>query len=90
MNVNMAHKQIQQPDLVDRVTRTLREAGLAPERLTLEISEVALLEDPVHNVRVVHRLRDLGVQVEIDDFGTGYSSLSYLSDFRVSSVKIDR
>ncbi|MCH7562460.1 MAG: EAL domain-containing protein [Gemmatimonadetes bacterium] len=90
MNVNMAYKQIQQPDLVDRVKRTLQEAGLAPERLTLEISEVVLLEDPVHNVRVVHRLRDLGVQVEIDDFGTGYSSLSYLSDFRVSSVKIDR
>ncbi len=90
MNVNLAHKQIQQPDLVDRITSTLRDAGLDPERLTLEISEVALLEDPAHNVRVVHRLRDLGVEVEIDDFGTGYSSLSYLSDFRVSSVKIDR
>jgi diguanylate cyclase (GGDEF)-like protein/PAS domain S-box-containing protein len=90
MSVNLASKQIQQPDLVDRVTTTLRDVGLDPERLTLEISEVALLEDPAHNVRVVHRLRDIGVQVEIDDFGTGYSSLSYLSDFRVSSVKIDR
>ncbi len=90
VNVNLAAKQIQQPDLVDRVTTTLQDVGLDPERLTLEISEVALLEDPAHNVRVVHRLRDLGVQVEIDDFGTGYSSLSYLSDFRVSSVKIDR
>ncbi|MFV2007108.1 MAG: EAL domain-containing protein [Longimicrobiales bacterium] len=90
MSVNLAAKQIQQPDLVDRVTTTLQDVGLDPERLTLEISEVALLEDPAHNARVVHRLRDLGVQVEIDDFGTGYSSLSYLSDFRVSSVKIDR
>ena len=90
MNVNLAAKQIQQPDLVDRVETTLRDAGLDAERLTLEISEVALLDDPAHNVRVVHRLRDLGVQVEIDDFGTGYSSLNYLSDFRVSSVKIDR
>ena len=90
MNVNLASKQIQQPDLVERIAATLADVGLPPERLTLEISEVALLEDPVHNVRVVHRLRDMGVQVEIDDFGTGYSSLSYLSDFRVSSVKIDR
>ncbi|GMR13385.1 MAG: hypothetical protein BMS9Abin29_1593 [Gemmatimonadota bacterium] len=90
MNVNLAGKQIQQPDLVDRVMTTLQDVGLDPARLTLEISEIALLADPAHNVRVVHRLRDLGVQVEIDDFGTGYSSLSYLSDFRVSSVKIDR
>lgn len=90
MNVNLSAKQLQQPDLVERVETTLKDVGLMPERLTLEISEVALLADPVHNVRVVHRLRDLGVQVEIDDFGKGYSSLSYLSDFRVSSVKIDR
>ena len=90
VSVNVSAKQLRQIDLVDHVANVLRETGLSPSRLKLEISESVLMEDPDVHVAVVSRLSELGVQVQVDDFGTGSSSLNYLSRFHVDTLKIDR
>jgi EAL domain-containing protein (putative c-di-GMP-specific phosphodiesterase class I) len=72
------------------VTSTLRQTGLAPERLELEITESLFLADNDHNLNILHALRNLGVRIALDDFGTGYSSLSYLRSFPFDKIKIDR
>jgi len=90
MSVNLAHKQILQPDLVDHVASVLKETGLRPEHLKLEITENVLFENPESAATLLTRLRNLGVQLYIDDFGTGYSSLSYLDKLPLDELKIDR
>ncbi|MHB8845171.1 MAG: bifunctional diguanylate cyclase/phosphodiesterase [Nitrospirota bacterium] len=90
ISVNMAHKQILQPDLVDHVAAVLAETGLRPEHLKLEITENVLFENPESATQLLKKLRDLGVQLYIDDFGTGYSSLSYLHRLPINGLKIDR
>ncbi len=90
VSVNLAHKQILQPDLVDHVARVLEETGLRPENLKLEITENVLFENPESALSLLSKLRDLGVQLYIDDFGTGYSSLSYLHRLPINGLKIDR
>jgi diguanylate cyclase (GGDEF)-like protein len=81
--------------LVDRsftghVVGALQQAGVAASRLKLEVTEGALMSDPVVARAVLHELDALGIEISIDDFGTGYSSLAYLADLPVSEVKIDR
>jgi diguanylate cyclase (GGDEF)-like protein/PAS domain S-box-containing protein len=90
VSVNVAEKQLQQPDFVERVVQILQENGLDPERLKLEIAETVLMEDPGYSEGLVQDLANIGVQVQIDDFGTGYSSLSYLNRFNIDTLKIDR
>jgi EAL domain-containing protein (putative c-di-GMP-specific phosphodiesterase class I) len=88
--VNLSPVQFEHPDLGRQVARILAGSGLPPQRLELEITESVLLHDTVHNVRVLHQLRDLGLSIALDDFGTGYSSLSYLRTFPFDKIKIDR
>ena len=76
--------------ILETVTSTLAHTGLAPERLELEITEGALLEDSGAVLDVLHGLRALGVRIAMDDFGTGYSSLGYLQKFPFDTIKIDR
>ena len=90
VSVNLAHKQILQPDLVEHVALVLEESGLPPEHLKLEITENVLFENPQSASTLLSRLRGLGVQLYIDDFGTGYSSLSYLHRLPINGLKIDR
>jgi diguanylate cyclase (GGDEF)-like protein len=90
MGVNLSPRQLGSPGLVQRVRSILAEHGVAPERLVLEITEEALLDDWESAVRVVQELRAVGIGVAVDDFGTGYSSLRYLRRFETSVVKIDR
>jgi diguanylate cyclase (GGDEF)-like protein/PAS domain S-box-containing protein len=90
VSVNLSGKQLQQPDFMERVRDALGEAGLAPQRLRLELPEIVLMQDPTYHLDVIRRLHEMGVQTQIDDFGTGYSSLAYLNDFRIDTVKIDQ
>lgn len=78
------------PTLLDDIQEILEKTGLPPERLKLEITETALMEDADETVRLVHRLKDYGLQLVIDDFGTGYSSLSYLQRLPIDTLKVDR
>jgi diguanylate cyclase (GGDEF)-like protein len=88
--VNLSARQFVQRDLVGRVRQVLADARLAPERLELEITESALIDQPELAIETLRELRALGVAIAIDDFGTGYSSLAYLKRLPVSRLKIDR
>ena len=90
MGVNLSPRQFQQPDLVEQVTRVLRESGLAPSSLKLEITEGVAMRDAEATIITMQRLKQLGVQIAIDDFGTGYSSLAYLKRLPIDVLKIDR
>lgn len=88
--VNVSPMQFRNGNLVATVSEALRETGLAPRRLDLEITETILMQDSDSSVLILHQLRDLGVRISMDDFGTGYSSLSYLRSFPLDKIKIDR
>jgi EAL domain-containing protein (putative c-di-GMP-specific phosphodiesterase class I) len=89
MAVNLSARQFSAPDLVGCVARTLRETGIPPDMLELELTE-SMFADPVCSTAILMQLRQLGVRVAIDDFGTGYSSLSYVIQFPLNTIKIDR
>jgi diguanylate cyclase (GGDEF)-like protein/PAS domain S-box-containing protein len=88
--VNLSPFQFRQGDLVTLVCNVLLETGLAPDRLVLEITESALMNDFSRALSTLRRLKALGVQIAMDDFGTGYSSLSYLQSFPFDKIKIDK
>jgi EAL domain-containing protein (putative c-di-GMP-specific phosphodiesterase class I) len=88
--VNVSPRQLNAAHLVGTVDAALTESGLDPERLVLEITEGALVEDPDAARTVLNDLRALGVTIALDDFGTGWSALSYLRTLPVDVIKIDR
>ncbi len=90
MAVNLAAPSFRQPDLITRVTATLRRHAVPAERLVIEATESILMRDVGATMTTLTQLRDLGVKISIDDFGTGYSSLSYLRRFPIDQLKIDR
>ncbi len=90
MSVNVSARQLQDPELTREVERCVRNAGLDPGSLTLEITEGVLLQDSEATARIFQDLKDLGIRLAIDDFGIGFSSLSYLRRLPVDVVKIDR
>jgi diguanylate cyclase (GGDEF)-like protein len=88
VHVNLSLAELREPDFVPNVLAILNESELAPEQLTLEITETQLLGDAADSAASFQELRDLGVRIALDDFGTGYSSLSYLHSLPVDSLKI--
>lgn len=88
--VNISARQFRQQELARSVERTLRETGLEPHLLELEITEGVVMDDVAASVATLERLKGLGVRLSIDDFGMGYSSLSYLKRFPIDTLKIDR
>ena len=88
--VNVSVRQLLRPDFSDTVSRALREASLAPEFLTIELTESVVIERPEVVLATLSAVRQLGVKVHLDDFGTGYSSLAVLDRFPLDGVKIDR
>ena len=90
VSVNLSGRQLQTSELPSIVPHALLDAGLAPGRLTLEMTESMLIDRSDEMLSLLHELRRIGVRLAIDDFGTGYSSLSYLHRFPVDVVKIDR
>jgi diguanylate cyclase (GGDEF)-like protein/PAS domain S-box-containing protein len=90
MAVNISARQLSDPRLVDTVAGLLRETGIEGRWLELEITESAMMRNPILTERALSDLHELGVAIAIDDFGTGYSSLSYLKNFRIDCLKIDQ
>jgi diguanylate cyclase (GGDEF)-like protein len=90
VTVNLSARQFRDPNLVNDVARVLRETGLQPSLLCLEITETVVMEQAESTVATLRNLKALGVQVAIDDFGKGYSSLSYLKRFPIDTLKIDK
>jgi EAL domain-containing protein (putative c-di-GMP-specific phosphodiesterase class I) len=90
MSVNLSGKQLQDMDLVRQIKAILKESGVEPSTLKLEVTESAIMEDPEKAAAILNSLRDLGLHLSLDDFGTGYSSLSYLHRFPFHNLKIDR
>jgi diguanylate cyclase (GGDEF)-like protein/PAS domain S-box-containing protein len=90
VSVNISAHQLSDGDLPAEVRAALRDAGIAPHRLTLEITENVLVEDGELIQRQLRELKEIGVRLAVDDFGTGYSALSYLRSFPVDVLKIDR
>ncbi|MDQ3864665.1 MAG: EAL domain-containing protein [Actinomycetota bacterium] len=90
MCVNLSMRQLQDPDLVDKVERALHRAALDANELKLEITETMVMEDEQHVVGVLKDLSALGVRISLDDFGSGYSSLNYVKDLPVDELKIDK
>ncbi len=88
--VNVAAGQLKHGGLPQEVAEVLRETGLQPHRLVLEITESVAMEETERAIGTFRELKKLGVRLAIDDFGTGYSSLSYLRSFPLDILKIDR
>ncbi|WP_181186142.1 sensor domain-containing phosphodiesterase [Alkalicoccus urumqiensis] len=90
VSVNLSVRQLYQQNLVETVCAVLRETGLPPEKLKLEITESMAADLESSSMEKIRRLQQMGVHFWIDDFGTGYSSLSYLSTMAFDGLKIDR
>jgi EAL domain-containing protein (putative c-di-GMP-specific phosphodiesterase class I) len=90
MCVNLLMRQLQDPDLVDKVERALRRAALDANELKLEITETVVIEDEQHVIGVLRALSAPGVRIALDDFGGGFSSLNYMKDLPVDDLKIDK
>ncbi len=88
--VNISARQFQHPDFVNLVQRTLHDTGLPAQKLELEITESAVMQDAEKTIATLNALHALGVTLSIDDFGTGYSSLSYLKRFPLAKLKVDQ
>jgi EAL domain-containing protein (putative c-di-GMP-specific phosphodiesterase class I) len=87
VSVNLSAKQLARGDIVKTVTQILKETGLRPELLDLELTETEAFKDNV--VSVINNLRNLGVSLTIDDYGQGFSNLSNLKKFSFNKIKID-
>jgi diguanylate cyclase (GGDEF)-like protein len=88
--VNLSPVQFKEADLFNTICAALKDSGLPPERLEIEITESVLLERGAENHAFMERLKSIGVELALDDFGTGYSSLSYLTAFPFDKIKIDK
>jgi EAL domain-containing protein (putative c-di-GMP-specific phosphodiesterase class I) len=88
--VNISSLQFVRDGFLDDVRRVLKETGISPRLLELEVTESVLLDGTAPVIELMKTLKILGVRLVLDDFGTGYSSLSYLRDLPVHKVKLDR
>jgi EAL domain-containing protein (putative c-di-GMP-specific phosphodiesterase class I) len=90
MCVNLSMRQLQDPDLVDKVERALRRAALDANKLKLEITETMVMEDEQHVSGVLRELSALGVRIALDDFGSGFSALNRVKGLPGDDLKIDK
>lgn len=88
--VNLSARQLREPSFVSIVDDVLRELGVAPQFLEIEITESMLMSDSSAIIVALDQLHEMGIPIAMDDFGTGYSSLSYLKRFPIDTIKIDR
>jgi len=88
--INLSPIQLRQKDFHLRLSRILKQTGIKPEMIELEITESTLMNNMDKSITMLKKLRLLGAHISLDDFGTGYSSLTYLKHFPVNTLKIDR
>ncbi|GAC1655153.1 MAG: hypothetical protein NVS9B12_06110 [Vulcanimicrobiaceae bacterium] len=88
--VNLSASQFSHPLLLNVVRDALRQSGLAPAGLELEVTESATMHHPENTAGIIHELGSMGIALSLDDFGTGFSSLAYLHQFAFHTLKIDR
>ena len=90
LGVNLSVRQLGRPTIATEIRQVLKNTGISPERVTLEITESAVMREGEETAEKLQRLRAAGLKIAIDDFGTGYSSLSYLARFPIDMIKIDK
>ncbi|MBI2803326.1 MAG: EAL domain-containing protein [Gammaproteobacteria bacterium] len=90
MCVNISARDLLNPDLTQHIARLLKRYGVNPDWIWLEITESAIMDDPIRAQQVIEELHNMGLHLSIDDFGTGYSSLAYLKRLPVDELKIDK
>ena len=90
VSVNVSAVQLARPELIDAVRAAVRDTGVDPSRLCVEITESVLMGAPGHYMDALIDLKGLGLSIAIDDFGTGYSSLAYLRRFPIDVIKVDK
>ncbi|WP_241657171.1 bifunctional diguanylate cyclase/phosphodiesterase [Halobacillus salinus] len=89
ISVNISAVQFQEPDFPQMVVKVIKDTGINPEHLDLELTE-SVIQNPDIAIPFMHQLKAMGVRLSLDDFGTGYSSLSYLKEFPLDTLKIDK
>ncbi len=90
VSINLSARQLKEESLVPFVANAIKESGINPKQLEMELTETAIMDNPETAIKVLNNLHELGISIAIDDFGTGYSSLSYLTKLPVETLKIDR
>jgi EAL domain-containing protein (putative c-di-GMP-specific phosphodiesterase class I) len=90
VSVNVSAWQFQRPEFIAEIEGSLRDAGVRPGLLKLELTESTVMDDVQAAVQKMARLKQLGVRISLDDFGTGYSSLGYLRNLPIDEIKIDQ
>jgi diguanylate cyclase (GGDEF)-like protein len=90
MAVNLSGRQFKEDNIVEMVLAALRETGLDPQLLELELTESTLMDSDSATLAKLHELSRAGIQLSVDDFGTGYSSMASLKNFPISVLKVDR
>ncbi len=90
MSVNLSPRNLHDPEIVDHIDQRMKKWRIAPQDLQLEITESAIMEDPMRAMNILTTLHNMGIMLSIDDFGTGYSSLMYLKQLPVNQIKIDK
>ena len=88
--VNLSARQFKDTKLVETVEDVIKETGINPEDLELEITESIALDDIAYSIDTIQRLKEIGIKFSLDDFGTGYSSMNYLKHLPVSNLKLDK
>lgn len=90
ISINISVFNLKDPDFINRVKNILSETTLNPNSIMFEITESAMMADPVHAINILMELNDFGIKIAIDDFGTGFSSLAYLKQLPANELKIDK
>ena len=90
MAVNLSARQFHTPHLAETISEILKETGMHPSFLELELTESIIMRDAEATIKLLHKLSSMGVILSIDDFGTGYSSISYMKRFPINRLKIDQ
>jgi len=90
ISINLSVRQFSQMNLMEKVAETVTKTEISPQCLTMEITESALINNPIETRTLLHQIRNQDIHISLDDFGTGYSSLSYLHTLPIDILKIDR